>query len=182
MTTQVGFLRAVNLGQRRVPMSRLVEVCSELGHGDPWTFVNSGNVVFEAAGGRGALEKAMESALEAEFGFECTTFVRTAAQVRALVDAKPFPLEPGDTHFVTFLKAAPSAAGATALEGLSNDVDTLVVKGADVHWRMRGKSTESTLVSRDWERVVGKNTSSSRNMTMLTKLLGKIDARSAAAG
>ncbi len=178
MTMQVGFLRAVNLGKRRVPMARLVEVCADLGYADAWTFVNSGNIVFEAGGARAALEKALETALEKEFGFECTTFVRTAAQLRALVAAKPFPVESGDTHFVTFLKAAPSSAGVTALEGLSNDMDTLVVTGADVHWRMRGKSTESTLVTKDWERTIGKNTSTSRNMTMLTKLLGKIDAQS----
>ena len=59
---------------------------------------------------------------------------------------------------------------------LSNDFDTLVVHGADVHWRMRGKSTDSRLVNRDWEGILGPLSSTSRNITILTKLSAKIDA------
>ena len=157
-------------------MGRLVSVCEGLGHADVWTYANSGNVVFDATGARASVESALERACEDEFGFECTTFVRTAAELRTVLDAEPFPVEPGDTYFVTFLKKAPAARAARALEGLSNDFDTLVVRGADVHWRMRGKSTESTLATRDWTNVLGELSTTSRNVTMLTKLLAKIDA------
>ncbi len=177
MSVRVGFLRAVNLGRRRVPMSRLVAVCEDLGYADVWTFVNSGNVVFDTTGARASVESAMEKALDDEFGFECTTFVRTAPQLKAALGATPFDLADGDTHFVTFLKKAPTAGDAKALEGLSNDFDTLVVEGAEVHWRMRGKSTDSRLVKRDWEKILGPLSSTSRNVTMLTKLVAKIDAR-----
>ncbi len=176
MSVRVGFLRAVNVGRRRVPMSRLVAVCEGLGYADVWTFVNSGNVVFDTTGARASVEAAMENALERQFGFECTTFVRTAKQLKTALDADPFPLTAGDTHFVTFLKHAPTASDAARLEGLSNDVDTLVVHGADVHWRMRGRSTDSRLAKRDWERILGPLSSTSRNVTMLTKMVAKLDA------
>ena len=66
-----------------------------------------------------------------------------------LVAAEPFRLAPGDTHFVTFLKTVGlDAATKRALEDLSNDFDTLVVQGADVHWRMRGKSTDTLVPKR----------------------------------
>ena len=174
MTVRVGFLRAVNLGKRRVAMSRLTAVAEGLGHQDVWTHVNSGNVIIDAAGSRGAVEKALEAALEEEFGFECTTFVRTAAELEALLDVQPFEVGSGDTYFVTFLKKAPTAAQKKDLEALSGDVDTLVVKGADVHWLMHGKSTDSALVRRDWEKVLGPLSSTSRNVTMLTALSAKI--------
>ncbi len=177
MSGRVAFLRAVNLGGRRVPMSRLVAVCESLGHADVWTYVNSGNVVFDTTGAQSSVEAAMEQALAEEFGFECTTFVRTAEQLRGVLDAQPFNRTPGDTHFVTFLKKAPTATDAQRLEGLSNDFDTLVVHGADVHWRMRGKSTESRLAKRDWEKILGPLSSTSRNVTMLRKLMSRIDAR-----
>ena len=179
MTVRVGFLRAVNVGKRRVAMSRLVTVGETLGHTDVWTHINSGNVVFEATGSRVALEAAFEKALEAEFGFECTTFVRTAAELEAVVKATPFEVGPGDTHFVTFLKKAPGAAQKKALEALSGDFDTLVVEGADVHWRMHGKSSDSPLTRRDWEKVLGPLSSTSRNVTMLTKLSARIDGAAA---
>jgi uncharacterized protein (DUF1697 family) len=177
MTVRIGFLRAVNLGKRKVEMARLKAVTEGLGHGDVWTYINSGNVVFDAAGSRANLERAMEKALEAEFGFECTTFVRTAAELEKTLAATPFEVAAGDTHFVTFLKKAPPAADAKALEGLSNDVDTLVVQGADVHWLMHGTSIQSRLVGRDWARILGPLSSTSRNVSMLRKLSDKVAAR-----
>jgi uncharacterized protein (DUF1697 family) len=175
MSTRIAFLRAVNLGKRRVPMPRLAAVCEQLGYTDVWTWINSGNAVFDASGSRAAVEKAMEKALEEEFGFECTTFVRTPAELHKALDATPFPVVEGDTHFVTFLKQAPTSAQATALEALSGDFDTLVVDGPDVHWRMRGRSVESALKGKDWERILGPLSSTSRNVTMLRKLVAKID-------
>ena len=82
---------------------------------------------------------------------------------------------PGDTYFVTFLKDRLPKAKAQALEGLSNDFDTLVVRGRDVHWWMRGKSTETKLATKAWADVVGDRRSTSRNMNMLRRLMEKID-------
>ena len=78
---------------------------------------------------------------------------------------------------MTFLKTTPTAATANALEALSNDVDTLVVRGRDVHWLMHCRSTETTLTKKVWEDLVGKDTSTSRNTTMLRKLLAKIEGK-----
>jgi uncharacterized protein (DUF1697 family) len=177
MTTRIGFLRAVNLGKRRVAMSRLVHVVSELGYDDVWTHINSGNVVFEATGRRPDLEQRLETALEAAFGFEVTTFVRTARELQHALAAKPFKVASTDTYFVTFLKATPSVSQRAALEGLSNDFDTLVVKGRDVHWLMHGKSTDTKIPTKAWEDIIGRHRSTSRNATMLQKLSDKIAAR-----
>jgi len=174
LTTHIAFLRAVNLGKRRVGMARLVEIFEGLGYEGVWTYVNSGNVVFDASGSRADLEPTIGDALEAEFGFEVTTFVRTAAEIRRVLKVDPFVVAEGDTYFITFLGAVPSAATARAFESTSNDFDTLVVKGRDVHWRMRGKSTETTVKQKDWK-VLGEY-STSRNVTMLRKLAAKIDA------
>jgi uncharacterized protein (DUF1697 family) len=175
VTTRVAFLRAVNLGKRTVRMATLADVVEALGYDRVWTHINSGNVVFDAAGGREAMERRLERAFEDAFGFEVTTFVRTATEVRRAVAADPFRVRPGDTCYLTLLKRAPTAAQRRALEGLSNDFDTLVVKGRDVHWRMRGKSTDSKLKTKDWERIIGRHASTSRNMNMLRKLAAKLD-------
>ena len=177
MTVRVGFLRAVNLGKRRVEMARLKAVAEGLGYDDVWTYINSGNVVFDATGARTTVEKSLEKALEDEFGFECTTFVRTAAELEKTLAATPFDVGSGDTHFVTFLKKAPSASAAKAIEELSTDFDTLVVQGADVHWLMHGRSIESQIAKRHWEKILGPLSSTSRNVKMLTKLNDKLAAR-----
>src|SRR3954454_11897560 len=177
MSTRVAFLRAVNLGSRTVKMSRVVDVFESLGYNDVSTYVNSGNVIFDASGSRADLERTIEGLLEDEFGFEITTFVRTAAELQRVMAAKPFAVAERDTYFVTFLKNPPNAAQARALKALSNDFDTLVVRGRDVHWRMHGTSTDSRLKKKDWETVVGKNQSTSRNMNMLRKLASRLVSR-----
>jgi uncharacterized protein (DUF1697 family) len=177
VTVHVAFLRAVNVGKRRVRMARVVELAGQLGHRNVWTHVNSGNVVFEASGPRADLESGFESALEDEFGFEVTTFVRTATELRRTMALQPFAVGPGDTYFVTFLKDRPSADQTSALEALSNDFDTLVVDRGDVHWLMRGKSTETKLPTKAWDGVVGRHRSTSRNTTMLGGLMDKLAAK-----
>ncbi|MEO7555574.1 MAG: DUF1697 domain-containing protein [Acidimicrobiales bacterium] len=177
--THIAFLRAVNLGKRTVKMSRLKELVSGLGHDHVWTHVNSGNVVFDAAGSRGDLEHQLASALEDDLGFEVTTFVRTATEVRRTLALEPFAVASGDTYFVTFLKDTLSKPRAGALEALGNDYDTLVVKGRDVHWRMRGKSIDTTVKTKAWDDIVGRHCSTSRNTTMLRKLIDKIDGAQA---
>jgi uncharacterized protein (DUF1697 family) len=176
VTTRVAFLRAVNLGNRRTPNARLVEIAADLGHGGAWTHVNSGNLVFDATGGRAELEKAFEKALEAEFGFAVETFVRSAAELRKALALEPFDVGTGDTYFVTFLKDTPTRAQKKELEDLSGSFDTLVVAGRDVHWLMHGKSTDTKIPTRAWEKVIGHHTSTSRNTTMLRKLVDKISA------
>jgi uncharacterized protein (DUF1697 family) len=177
MSTRIAFLRAVNLGKRRVRNAGLVEVFEQLGYRDVWTFINSGNVVFSAGGSRAALERAIGAAVERDVGFEVTTFIRTVRELRKVVARQPFERGSGDTYFVTFLAVRPTPSQRNDLEALSNDFDTLLVDGRDVHWLMRGKSTDSKLVKRQWEHILGVNSSTSRNMTMLTRLIDKVEAR-----
>jgi len=179
MTTRIAFLRAVNLGRRRVAMSRLVDLFHDAGYPDAWTYINSGNVVFEATEPRAGLERRLEASLEDAFGFEVTTFLRTVSELRKAVAATPFTVSAGDTYFLTFLKSTLSATQRRTLEGFSNDFDTLVVAGRTVHWRMRGKSIDTTVSTKNWESVVGRHQSTSRNMNMIRQLLEKVDSSGA---
>ena len=178
MTTRVAFLRAVNVGtSRRVAMDQLRQLAVGLGHEEVWTHVNSGNVVFDAAGRRADLEEAFEQALEADLGFEVTTCVRSVAELERALSLEPFAVDDGDTYFVTFLRKLPSKSEKAALEALSGDFDTLVAAGRDVHWRMRGKSIDTEIPTKAWEDIVGRHMSTSPNTTMLRKLTDKAAAR-----
>lgn len=42
MTTRIAFLRAVNVGRRRVSMGRVVDTLGNLGYDGVWTHANSG--------------------------------------------------------------------------------------------------------------------------------------------
>lgn len=177
MTIRVAFLRAVNVGRRTAPMAKVADVCRSLGYDDVWTHANSGNAVFEATGSRESIEHDVAAALQTALGFEVTAFVRSRAELVKAMAVQPFDLDAGDTYFITFLHAAPSAAGTQLLEASSNDFDTIVVLGRDVHWRMRGKSTDTTVKPAIWKRAVGDLASTSRNTNLLGKLIAKIDTK-----
>lgn len=87
----IAFLRAVNVGKRQVKMTRLRELFTELGYGEVRTYIQTGNVFFEAdETDRAALERAIERHLLDALGFAVTTFVRTVEEVDAALASDPF--------------------------------------------------------------------------------------------
>jgi uncharacterized protein (DUF1697 family) len=171
----VAFLRAVNVGRRRVTMATARQALTDLGFADVDSYVNSGNLLFSATGKAPDHEAVIRARLEQLFGFELTTFVRTAAQVRAVVAFKPFGvIAAGHTHFALLPLTRLTASEKRAVERLSNDHDEVVVHGRDVHWLIRSKSTETTLGPKVWLHALPDNPTTARNMTMLTKLAEKL--------
>ncbi|MCA9599916.1 MAG: DUF1697 domain-containing protein [Myxococcales bacterium] len=173
MPRYVAFLRAVNVGKRTVPMARLKEELEALGFSKVSTFLNSGNAVFESRAKAESVEKKIETALEKAFGFEVPTLVRSWADVERIAAHKPY----GDvtkprTHMVAFLRNAPGKKVAQQIEALSNDVDTLKVKGREVHWLIEGGVSGTSLKGKDWG-AMGGETTTTRNTTMLRKLVDK---------
>jgi uncharacterized protein (DUF1697 family) len=59
-------------------MATAREILSDLGLAEVSSYVNSGNLMFSAAGKAADHEAVIRSAMEKKFGFELTTFVRTA--------------------------------------------------------------------------------------------------------
>jgi uncharacterized protein (DUF1697 family) len=169
------FLRAVNLGKRRVDMATARERLESLGYADVASFVNSGNLLFSAGGKPTTLEKKIRAALEDTFGFEVTTFVRTAAQVQALATDKPFgQLKPGHTHFVLLALTPLTEAERRAVEAMSNEHDEVVLRGRDVHWLIRSKSTETSLGPKQWKQALPDNPTTARNVTMIERFAAKL--------
>jgi uncharacterized protein (DUF1697 family) len=156
-------------------MATARRLITDLGLDDVSSFVNSGNLLFSGTGRTTDHEAAIRSALEQEFGFEVTTFVRTAAQVRALVEDRPFgDIAPGHTHFALLPLHKLSAADKRAAEGMSNDHDEVLVRGRDIQWLIRSKSTETTLGPKQWREALPDNPTTARNVTMLTKLAERL--------
>lgn len=171
----LAFLRAVNVGRRRVAMATARDVLSELGLAGVSSYVNSGNFLFSATGRAAELEAAIRSAMERRFGFELTTFVRTTTQVRALVEARPFgELAPEHTHFALLPLTKLTARETRAVEALSNERDEVVVRGRDVHWLIRARSTQTMLGPKKWLDALPGNPTTARNMTMLTRLAERL--------
>lgn len=161
----VAFLGGVNVGGHRVTMDRLRAEVADLGYADVSTFIASGNVLFTAPA-VGDHEARLEAHLGERLGWPAPTFVRTAAEVLATTDLRPFGKVPdGHTHMVAFCRTAPDPA---VLATHRNATDDFVVHGRELHWHIAGKIMDSTVTLPKLAKLVGPTTT--RNVSSLTKL------------
>jgi uncharacterized protein (DUF1697 family) len=170
------FLRAVNVGGRVVKMDVLRGLFEQMQFTDVRTFIASGNVVFESASGSPAkVEQRIEQTLERALGYRVTTFVRTLAELVALVEHPAFSdaaRDDGATMYVVFLRQKPSAAVTRALMAKANAVDSFRVHERHVFWFVRGSFSDSKLAGPKLENVLGMP-GTVRNATTVRKMAAK---------
>ena len=103
------FLRAINVGKHnRVKMDDLRAVCSSLGFSNVSTYLQTGNVAFEAADSEEAAASRLEEALLAIGLRNVAVVVRTPAALLELLDGEPFAKHDSAlfTQLVTFFRGA----------------------------------------------------------------------------
>ena len=113
MTKHVAFIRAINVaGHGIVKMSTLRAAFQRAGGSDVSTFIQSGNVLFEApAHDAAGIVRRVESELRSVLGSEPKIMLRTTREIEALVKSTPFK-DFGATQdvklYVAFLSRTPS--------------------------------------------------------------------------
>ncbi|HEY4067806.1 MAG TPA: DUF1697 domain-containing protein [Burkholderiaceae bacterium] len=172
MPRLVAFLRAVNVGGRTVKMDALRAAFEALGLTKVETFIASGNVVFDSKGrDLAALERRIENALHASFGFEIDTFVRTRDEVAALAAHAAFEAAE-TTQVVGFLRAVPDAGALKTIAGMGSEVDRFQVEGRELFWLSSAKQSESVFSNAVFERALKLRTTF-RGVGSLRKMVAK---------
>lgn len=171
---RAAFLRAINVGGRTVKMERLRATFEAMGFAGVATFIASGNVIFESAAGDDAeLERRIEAALHDDLGFAVDTFLRTVADLKAVIEAVPWPAvelsSPGRSLFVAFTRSVPAAAQVDRLYALSNPVDALSVHGREVYWLRKGGNADSKIDGGRLERALAAP-ATVRNITTIRRM------------
>jgi uncharacterized protein (DUF1697 family) len=106
----LALLRGVNVGGRNVvAMAELRELFASLGHAEVTTFIQSGNVLFDARERPAAA--ALEAAIESRFGIGVVVAVRAPAELDAAIADNPFTDVDSARLHLGFL-TAPPVAGA----------------------------------------------------------------------
>ena len=162
MPRYVAFLRGMNLGRRRIRNPELCACFEAIGFTDVEAFLASGNVVFDArSADAGVVARGIEGGLRTSLRYDVPTFLRTAAEVRAIAASAPFTaseLAGAGKPQVAMLHAAPDEAARSDALGASTDADRLVILGRELHWLPRGPMSDSELNLAAVERAVGRFT------------------------
>ena len=171
MKPYVALLRAVNLGSRnKVSMGDLRATLADLGFEDVSTYVQSGNVVFKARGGKPAdLARSIEERIRRDLGVGTTVLLRTGAELAALVAGNPFTqADPASVH-VTFLAEKPGAAAVRGLDPARSDPDEFRVAGREVYLLGPNGYGRSKFTNAYFEKQLGV-AATTRNWRTVTKL------------
>jgi uncharacterized protein (DUF1697 family) len=176
MARYIAFLRGINLGKRRLPMSQLKALFEELGFDEVETFIASGNVLFSSRVKQASqLEAQIARHLEESLGYAVDTFVRTAEEVAAIGNAKVFPEDgkAGITIHVGFLHKEPAPDVARKFAAVRTEEDEFRVRGREYYWLCRVRTSDSKVWALPEMKALRLPTSSMRNMTSIRKLITK---------
>jgi uncharacterized protein (DUF1697 family) len=174
----IAFLRAINVGGHMVKMDQLRALFAELKLRNVETLIASGNVIFEAASPNAdALEQRIERHLKTSLGYEVATFLRSPAEIAAIVAHRAFPTVPPDSTdhalWVGFLKSAPNPAAWRRLREMPVDGDEFHTRGREVYWlRHGGRFSDSKFSGATFEKVLSLP-ATFRNVTTVRKLAAK---------
>jgi uncharacterized protein (DUF1697 family) len=112
MTTYICILRGINVGgNKRIKMDALRQMFTELGYANVQTYIQSGNVVFNASETDiQALQTTISDKIRDTFGFEVHVLVLSASEIAAAVSNNPYSTDlakgPATIH-LTFLSHLP---------------------------------------------------------------------------
>jgi uncharacterized protein (DUF1697 family) len=176
MQRYIAFLRGMNLGKRRVPMSRLKALFEDLEFDAVETFIASGNVLFSSRVREPKkLEAGIARHLESSLGYAVDTFVRTTQDVARIGSAKIFPEEgrPGITIHVGFLQQKLEPEVSRKFAAVCTADDKFRVDEREYYWLCRTRTVESKVWSLPELKALRLPTSTMRNMTSIRKLIAK---------
>lgn len=182
MTRYVALLRGVNVGQNMLRMERLRELCGEMGLRNVRTYLQSGNVLFDAGETATQWAKALEETLAGVTRLPVSVIVRSSAEIERVLAMNPFVvrevIDAAKLH-VTFLQRPPEKNAAEKLKGIRAGADELRWNGAEIYLHCPGGYGETKLSNGAIEKLLGMR-ATTRNWRTVAKLgeLCRDDGRS----
>ena len=172
MQTYVALLRGVNVGQNTLKMERLRQLLLELGFTNVTTYLQSGNVVFEAEGSPSSWSSAIEQRLAGETRLPVAVLLRTPEDLRSIIARNPFLKEKGIDRsklHVTFLARAAEKDALKKLSDVKAGADQFRAYAREVYLYCPNGYGRTKLSNNALERVLSVK-ATTRNWNTVNKL------------
>ncbi len=177
MPVFISLLRGINVGgNKKIKMADLKDLYASLGFTKVKTLLQSGNVVFESeTRDSDQLAQQIETAIEGHFGFQVRIIMRTAAELKSIIERNPFSekaLAEPSKLLVMFLLEQLDASKLEAVMESYEGPEQLHLKGRELHIFYPEGMGRSKL-----DRTLGKvkMVNTGRNWNTVTKLLAIIE-------
>ena len=151
MKRYIALLRGINVGgKRKILMADLKKLLGNLGFTDSTTYIQSGNVAFNAdeLGEYGLLGSKIEQAILKEYGFEVPVIISTADELKEAIANNPFLKNKApdiERLHLTFLNALPTKEKLETIRSYDYSPDQFEIIGKHVFVYCSGKYSDSKL-------------------------------------
>jgi uncharacterized protein (DUF1697 family) len=177
----LALLRGINVGGKNpVKMAELRLTFEELGFADVATYIQSGNVLFEAPENLAhRVPDLMARAVLERFGLRVPVVTRGSGELRQVARGNPF-LSSGVNEaalHVVFLADRPSKARLAALDPARSPPDECIARGREIYLHLPN-GVARTRFTNDYFDTRLETTSTMRNWKTLVKLIEMSSARS----
>lgn len=172
MQVWIALFRGINVGGNNiVPMAELRAALSGAGFAGVKTYIQSGNLVFQAEGDREGLRQKIAAIVEAKFGFEPKLMLFSCDDIEAALNANPFSeaeADPKSLHLM-FMDEAPNDPDLKAIGKLKSASESFQLLEAVFYLHAPDGIGRSKLATRA-ERFLGVP-ATGRNWRSATKIL-----------
>ncbi len=175
LDTYVALLRGINVGgKNKLPRKDLSALFIETGCASVQTYIQSGNVIFQADAETVAELPATLTALIAErFGLRVPVILRTADQLAEAFQNNPFLAQglPEDTLHIMFLADLPFPEKVAGLDANRSTPDAFAVHGQEIYLHLPHGVKDTKLTNAYFDAKLA-TVSTIRNWKTVTTLLG----------
>lgn len=175
--SHVALVRGINVGgKNKLPMAKLVAIFEELGCAAVRSYIQSGNVVFEASPALAkTLPAKVAARIEHDLGLRIPVQLRSAAELRSALRAHPLQSRgtPEDALHVMFLCDRPAAAKVKQLDPDRSPGDRFAVRGREIYLLCPGGIARTKLTNAWFDTALG-TVSTTRNWRTAQALLARV--------
>jgi uncharacterized protein (DUF1697 family) len=175
----VALLRGINVGGNRlIKMKDLKQMFIDMKFANVRTYIQSGNVVFDAKETDAVkLKSKIEKALAKALGYDVDIYLRSLEEMQAIIkyDAfKKMKAKPESKIYVAFLSDTPTKEQVKALEATSSETETFHVHKTELYLVSKRKPGDVFNIDTPVKKQLGmKNTA--RNWNTTQKLLALME-------
>ncbi len=175
MPVYIAMLRGINIGlHKRMKMEKLRGSFEDLGFREVKTYIQSGNVIFQAAKlSPATLSKKIEERIVSDFGFAVDVISRTRDEMDKVIKGNSFlkesGIDPSKLH-VAFLSDVPTAVAVKKLQGLTIPPDRARCSDKEIYLYFPNGHSGSSLWKHPLDRVLSVLTTT-RNWNTVNQVL-----------